>query len=242
MSSATSAGTASRSDRQPLGMRLRNRRKELGLTLQAVADGAGLSVGFISQVERDLASPSLTSLLAIARVLDMSVADILVAPGGDSAMTRQSRRPVYGPDPTVFGYERISANFPGHVLSGVIIHESPGYRSEPIRHEGEELFFMLEGSITVEIDGDCTVLHPGDSIHFDSMRRHSTWNHTVSPARILHVCTIDVFGDRQDRSAAEDSGKIRPGPHPESQDSSAPPARRRASVENGKLEQGRPLP
>ena len=240
MSSATSAGAAKRSDHRPLGMRLRNRRKELGLTLQAVADGAGLSVGFISQVERDLTSPSLTSLLAIAQVLDMSVADILVAPGGDSAMTRQSRRPVYGPDPDVFGYERISANFPGHVLSGVIIHESPGYRSEPIRHEGEEMFFMLEGSITVEVDGNCTVLHPGDSIHFDSMRRHSTWNHTVSPARILHVCTIDVFGDRQDRPATGGSTKVRSDPHPESRDSTAPTSQGRTSGKSGKQRRSKP--
>ncbi|MDE2793053.1 MAG: XRE family transcriptional regulator [Paracoccaceae bacterium] len=233
MSSGTGTGTTRRSDRQPVGIPLRNRRKELGLTLQAVADGAGLSVGFISQVERDLTSPSLTSLLAIARVLDIGVADILVAPGGESPMTRQFRRPVYGPDPEIFGYERISANFSGHVLSGVIIHESPGYRSEPIRHEGEELFYMLEGSITVEIDGECTVLHPGDSIHFDSMRRHSTWNHTLSPARILHVCTIDVFGDRQDEPATDEPATTGSHRSPRPQDAAAPTSRSRRSGRTG---------
>ncbi len=191
------------SDSQPLGQRLRNRRLKLGLTLQDVAIGAKLSVGFISQVERDLASPSLSSLVAIARVLGRSVADFLVAPEGSSPSTRQSRREVYGPNPAAFGYERISANFPGHVLSSVIIHETPGHRSEPIRHEGEELFYMLEGSITVEVDGNCTVLRPGDSMHFSSMLRHSTWNHTTRPAKFLHVCTMDVFGDADDLAGRE---------------------------------------
>ena len=42
----------------PLGKRLRDRRQQLGLTLKQVADGAGLSVGFISQIERGLNAPS----------------------------------------------------------------------------------------------------------------------------------------------------------------------------------------
>ncbi len=199
------------SDNQPLGQRLRNRRLKLGLTLQDVATGAKLSVGFISQVERDLASPSLSSLVGISRVLGRSVADFLVAPEGGSPSTRQSRRRVYGPDPAAFGYERISANFPGHVLSSVIIHETPGHRSEPIRHEGEELFYMLEGSITVEVDGDCTVLRPGDSMHFSSLLRHSTWNHTTRPAKFLHVCTMDVFGDANGPTG-QGTGSGDPGP------------------------------
>ena len=51
-----------------LGEALRARRKGLGLTMQAVADGAGLSVGFISRVERNLTAPSLGSFASIAEV------------------------------------------------------------------------------------------------------------------------------------------------------------------------------
>ncbi len=228
-------------DNQPLGQRLRNRRLKLGLTLQDVAIGAKLSVGFISQVERDLTSPSLSSLVAIARVLGRSVADFLVAPEGSSPSTRQSRRQVYGPDPAAFGYERISANFPGHILSSVIIHETPGHRSEPIRHEGEELFYMLEGSITVEVDGDCTVLRPGDSMHFSSMLRHSTWNHTTGPAKFLHVCTMDVFGDADDPTG-QGAGSGDPDPQqPEQQNPGAGGGTKRstASGVNPTNEKGR---
>lgn len=228
-------------DSQPLGKRLRNRRLKLGLTLQDVADGARLSVGFISQVERDLTSPSLSSLVGIARVLGRSVADFLVAPEGSSPSTRQSSREVYGPNPAAFGYERISANFPGHVLSSVIIHETPGHRSEPIRHEGEELFYMLEGSITVEVDGDCTVLRPGDSMHFSSMLRHSTWNHTTRPAKFLHVCTMDVFGDA-DGPAGQVTGSGKPDPRqPGQQNPETRGGRKRsaASGENPTKKKGR---
>jgi transcriptional regulator with XRE-family HTH domain len=178
-----------------VGERLRDRRKELGLTLKEVADGAGLSVGFISQLERGLAAPSLSSLAGISKVLGIHMSRFLSVPPGDKALTRNAQRAVYAVDAGALSYERLSAVFPGSVLNSVLIHEPPGHRSEPIRHEGEELFFVLDGSLTVEVDGKRTILSAGDSIHFASTRKHSTWNHTTSPTTILHVCTMDVFGD-----------------------------------------------
>ena len=181
-----------------LGARLRHRRLEMGLRLKEVAEQAGFSVGFISQIERDITTPSLTSLIAVARVLEHDVRDFLLQPRGDNAMTRQDERVVYGLKDGALRYERLSASFPGNVLSSVIIHEPPGHRDEPVAHEGEEIFFILEGAITVEIDGEVTVLHAGDSIHFPSTKRHATWNHTSAPTTILHTCTMDVFGDNID--------------------------------------------
>lgn len=185
----------------PLGERLRARRKALGLTLQAVADGAGLTAGFISQVERGLAAPSLSSLTAIARVLDLDPSALFEQPPVPGATTRHGDRPRYGLAPDRMSYERISSTFPGNVLRAVLIHEAPGHRSEPISHEGEELFFVLSGALTVELEGVCHRLEAGDSIHFASSRVHSTWNHTDSVTTILHVCTMDVFGDARRMAA-----------------------------------------
>ncbi|PHR21089.1 MAG: transcriptional regulator [Hoeflea sp.] len=179
----------------PLGTRLRARRRELKLTLKDVAEGAGLSVGFISQVERGLTVPSLSSLASIAAVLESHVTSFLAQPEGKSPHTRHNERPIYAVDKEALSYERLSTSFPGSVLNSVIVHEPPGYRSEPIQHVGEEMFFVLQGAITLEVDNETTVLEAGDSIHFASMRRHSSWNHTAEPATILHVCTMDVFGD-----------------------------------------------
>lgn len=180
---------------EPLGTRLRERRRELGLTLKAVADAAGLSVGFISQVERDLTAPSLSSLASISRVLQTPITKFLAQPRGGQPHTRHDERPVYAVQANGLQYERLSARFPGNVLNSVIVHEPPGMRSEPIRHEGEEMFFILKGAITIEVEDEVTVLSAGDSIHFDSTRRHSSWNHTTETVSILHVCTMDVFGD-----------------------------------------------
>lgn len=184
-------------DENPLGSRLRKRRQQLGLTLKEVAVGAGLSVGFISQIERGITAPSLSSLVSVSRVLGMEVGEFLTQPRSDGALTRQDQRPVYAVSPNSLTYERISSAFPGNVLRSVIIHEPPGHRSEPIAHEGEEMFYLLEGAVTVEVAGERTVLEAGDSLHFASTKIHSSWNHTDRPATILWVGTMDVFGDER---------------------------------------------
>ena len=60
------------------------------------------------------------------------------------------------------------------------------------RVEQGDMLFVLEGSLTVEVDEERSVLQRGDSIHFPSSKVHSTWNHSDTPATILWVGTMDV--------------------------------------------------
>ena len=179
-----------------LGGRLRLRRKELKLSMKEVAISSGLSIGFISQVERGLTSPSLTSLTAIANFLRSDVTNFLSQPKSKSSITRHQERDVYTINKNGLQYERLSDSFPGHTLNSVIIHEMPGHKTESISHEGEEFFFILEGAITIYIDDVVNILEAGDSLHFDSSRSHSAWNHTNKVTTVLHVCTMNVFGDQ----------------------------------------------
>ncbi len=178
-----------------LGAQLRRCRKDAGLTMQYVADNAGLSVGFISQVERGLTVPSLSSLRAIAGVLGKPISRFLDQPSGSADATRGGDRVSYSIGDGPLSYERISAKFPGSTIRSVIVHEPPGHRAEPISHVGEELFYVLAGELTVEIEGERTILRQGDSIHFDSTKTHSIWNHTSQAASLLWCGTMDVFGE-----------------------------------------------
>lgn len=178
-----------------LGEMLRGCRKEAKLTMQFVADNAGLSVGFISQVERGLTVPSLSSLRSIAGVLGKPMSHFLEQPDSDRETTREKDRVNYSVGKGALSYERISAKFPGSTIRSVIVHEPPGYRNEPISHAGEELFYMLKGEITVEVEGKRNILRAGDSMHFDSHKTHSTWNHTSETASMLWCGTMDVFDE-----------------------------------------------
>lgn len=178
------------------------------MTLREVADEAGFSVGFISQIERGITIPSLTSLVAVCRVLKVDAGSFFNSQKPNSAFTRRDNRAVYGlggESSRAVTYERLSASFPGNVLRSTIIHEPPGYRSEPMSHEGEEIFFILEGALTIEVDGERTVLGAGDSAHFPSTRTHTTWNHTSQTTTVFHTCTMDVFGDGAPSGSAETS-------------------------------------
>jgi transcriptional regulator with XRE-family HTH domain len=189
---------------QAFGARLRLRRRELGLTLKEVADGSGLSVGFISQIERGITTPSLSSLASVSRVLKVPLSEFLTQPAKTtSPATRHGQRPHFAIGGNSLVYERLSASFPGCVLRTLIIHEPPGHRSEPISHDGEEIFYILDGALTVEVGADKHILETGDSIHFPSKLVHSSWNHTNRPATILHTCTMDVFGDSDADNAPE---------------------------------------
>lgn len=178
-----------------LGDALRNRRKVLGLTMQTVADAAGLSVGFISQVERGITSPSLASLASLADVLQTDITSFLQTPPTSGQTTHEVSRLAYSVNGADVSYERLSTTFPGSKVHSVIVHEPPGHRVEPISHYGEEMFYIIDGEITVEIEGEIEILTKGDSIHFDSRRVHSTWNHSTTSASILWCGTMDVFGD-----------------------------------------------
>ncbi|MQY44402.1 cupin domain-containing protein [Epibacterium sp. SM1969] len=179
----------------PLGEALRARRKELKLSMQTVADRAGLSVGFVSQVERGQSAPSLVSLSSIAAILELPLGSLLDQPSEKPSSTSQGARDKFSVADNELVYERLSTTFNHSRLHSLIVHEPPGHRYEPISHPGEELFYMLSGTITIEIDGEVSVLGPGDSIHFDSYRTHSSWNHGSEVASFLWCGTMDVFGE-----------------------------------------------
>lgn len=165
------------------------------MTLQAVARAASLTTGFISQVERDIAAPSLSSLTSIAHALGAHISDFLQPPRNANEMTRADLREMYTLPGAVISYERLSTSFPGSQLTTVVLHHPPKHESEPMRHRGEELYFILEGEVTVYVDDENTVLRSGDSIHFESTRLHHVLNHTDKPAKMLVCNTMDVFGD-----------------------------------------------
>jgi len=177
-----------------LGKSLRAKRKKLGLTMQCVADAAGLSVGFISQVERGITTPSLGSLTTLAKVLQTDTRDFLNPPELVQTDHLRSSETNFS-DSTNIAYERLSTKFAGSTLHSVIINEPPGFRHEPTSHNGEELFFVVQGELTVELEGDKKILCEGESVHFNSQRVHSVWNHSTKNASIMWCGTTDIFAE-----------------------------------------------
>lgn len=185
-----------------VGALIRARRRQLHMTLQALADAAGISVGYVSQVERDLATPSLGTLAQIARSLDVGVDYFIATPDAGEALSRAGERTSFSVSGSSILYERIGADFAGNVLSSFILTIPPGYRSETVSHEGEEIIYLLEGNLTVRVEPDEVRLGPGDGFHFRGNRPHTWWNDTEQPVRLLWTGTVPMFRPRAPQSAS----------------------------------------
>jgi quercetin dioxygenase-like cupin family protein/DNA-binding XRE family transcriptional regulator len=183
------------------------------MTLEALGKSADVSVGYLSQVERDHATPSLGTLAQIARALGVGIDYFVSAPTAQTALSRANERSRFSLDDSSIVYERLGADFPGNMLSSFIMIVPPGYRSETVAHEGEEILYVLEGDITHRLDSDEMVMSAGDCLHFRGNRPHSWSNHTDKPARLLWTGTLTLF-----RSTARPSRQVgavaKPGPKP----------------------------
>lgn len=201
---AGSALTKAEAEGHPrVGALIRARRRQQHMTLEALGKSAEVSVGYLSQVERDHATPSLGTLAQIARALGVGIDYFVSAPTAQNALTREAERNRFSLDGSSIVYERLGADFPGNQLSSFIMTVPPGYRSETVAHEGEEILYVLQGAITQRLDGEEMVMSSGDSLHFRGNRPHSWSNHTDQPARLLWTGTLTLF-----RSSAKPSRQV----------------------------------
>ena len=136
-----------------IGPAIRKRRKQLKLTLQAFSDKSGVSVGYLSQVERDNATPSLGTLAQISAALDVGLDYFISASKPSDGLTHANKRPLFALDDSSLRYEALGADFPGSEMSSYILHIPAGYVSETVSHEGEEIIFVLDGEIQQTLDG-----------------------------------------------------------------------------------------
>lgn len=184
-----------------VGSLIRARRKQLGMTLQQLGDASALSVGYLSQVERDHATPTLGSLAGIAKALGVGLDYFVAQPRAQDALTRSETRPRFSISGSAVSYERLATEFAGSQLSSFLLTVPPGYASETVSHEGEELIYILEGSITQFLDGEAMVMKAGDSLHYRGNTPHAWSNPNETPAKILWTGTLTVLNAGDDKTS-----------------------------------------
>jgi transcriptional regulator with XRE-family HTH domain len=171
------------------GGRIRAMRRAVDMTLQQLADASGVSVGFLSLVERDKATPSLGSLASIAAALGVDVEVFISTPKPSQSVTRAGERAPFFLSDRSLRYEQISTPLEGGSLTSLIIEMPKGYMSELTSHVGEELIMVLEGQVSHTLGDASLILNPGDSMHFMGDTPHSFGNHGSGIARMIWVGT-----------------------------------------------------
>ncbi len=195
MSSPTPANPA-----LALGGLLRKRRKQMELTLKVLSDRAGVSAGYLSLIERDMAVPSLGTLAQLADALDVSIDYFVKSTKPADALSRASGREKFSIAGSSITYEALSNDYPGSEISSYIMHVPANYTSETVSHEGEEIIFILEGTIEQTLDGQTFTMTAGDSLHYSGTVPHSWANPSDNEAKILwsgRLTVLNASGTRK---------------------------------------------
>lgn len=178
---------------QALGHHVRAIRHDLDLTVSDLASAAGISVGMLSKIENGLISPSLSTLQAIAGVLNVPISTLFttfeekrdcsyVPAGGGVRIERRGTKVGHL-------YELL-----GHAVGGEVAvepylitlsEEAVPYTG--FRHAGVEFIHMLAGEVVYRHGERTYHLRPGDSLLFDSAATHGPEELLVRPMRYLSI-------------------------------------------------------
>jgi transcriptional regulator with XRE-family HTH domain len=149
-------------------------RANRGMTIGELARRAGVSNGLLSQLERGMGNPSIETLSRLARTLAIPIGSFFesVSAIADDVVHPHTRRHLVLADGSMT-YQLLVPDMQG-ALSMLYIELPPGFTNKdaPFNHNGEEIVFVLSGSIEIHIGDRTRLLEPGDSIRFSSAIDH----------------------------------------------------------------------
>ncbi len=174
-----------------IGLRLRLFRQERGLTLQQLADGVGLSVSYLSQVENGKASPSIATLVRIAEGLGVRTvdffADELVEEPPVMLRSQWTRLTIPGWEAELSQLVHLAGDKRMQPFHTVVPPGGGTFRD--YSHPGEEFGFILEGSLTLYLGDEVHELPSNAAVYFSSLIPHHWENHGEKPCRLIWVLT-----------------------------------------------------
>lgn len=175
-----------------LGLRLRLVRTSRGLSLAEVAEQVGISVGFLSAIERSAMNASVSTLRNLAKFYKLNILDFFDQSGNRQYLVRPSeRRQLQASD----GVRMELLAWGNPVMEPHLFHVAPGAGSGEgeYAHEGEEFLFVLSGELDLVVHGTDYKLKKGDSFYFESTTPHRWSNSATKEAVILWVNTPPTF-------------------------------------------------
>ena len=176
-----------------IGDEIRGLRKAQGLTLKQVAAAAGISVGYLSEIERNITRLPIGVLKSICDVFGVHMnwffrAGKLGPTHERDIVVRAANRPRLSFTGLGITEELLSPNLNGQ-LELLISTIAPGADSDDYTHDGSEAGLVLDGTLDLWVDGAQLRLESGDSFAFSSTRQHRCANPGRKPTRVLWVIT-----------------------------------------------------
>lgn len=195
------------------GSRIREMRKKRGLTLKEVAEATGYTIGHISQIERDLKSPSLVALRKIAACLNCSEVWLIMDDSELSAksseegkkskesylMRKENRIPMKIPEIDVSYSIFTPSKLPNAQeaqMTGLIVRLKPNtWVTEKMISHGnyDESLLLLKGELELRIDNSTYMIYEGDSFYIPKNCLHNYLNTSDEEATIIVYFSQSVY-------------------------------------------------
>jgi transcriptional regulator with XRE-family HTH domain len=181
-----------------LGPVIRRARQKHRLTLQQVADRSELSVSYISQIERNLLTPSVGTLKRIASALDIPAGDLMFAPQPGSTrrmvavMRKGQHKRLAFPESSIT-YSLLTPDLRRRSSALWLVAEPGAESGSAMTHEGEDIVIVLKGRLSVDVAGTWHDLDAGDSITFNSELSHRWCNRSGRVAEAIWISSPPSF-------------------------------------------------
>lgn len=175
-----------------IGNKIKRLRLQLNLSQAELADRCELTKGYISQLENDLTSPSISTLCDILSALGTDLAEFFKKEGEEKI--------VFSSDDFIEKHENgmllkwIIPNAQKNEMEPVLVELLTGASTSlDFPHEGEEFGYVLEGKISIELDKNKYVCKKGETFYYRADKSHSITNVGKNMAKFLWISTPPNF-------------------------------------------------
>lgn len=175
-----------------IGQKIKNLRLRNGLTLEELASRSELTKGFLSQVERDLASPSISTLSDILEALGENLSDFFIEDKNEQyAFTKED---FFVDDQEDYQITWVIPNAQKNKMEPIIIDIRPSKHSMIIEpHEGEEFGYVLSGEIYVVFDDFETKIKSGETFYLFGNKKHYLLNKSKKTTKVMWITNPPIF-------------------------------------------------
>ncbi len=168
-----------------LGMRIQRLRKNKELSLEFLSNETGRTVEFLEKIEKDEIIPPVAMLLKLSRALEVDSAELLQ----NDAKAAERRTEAVRRRTDHYAYQLLTKESGHKHLKGFLVTIDPSRDLEKAvyQHDGEELIYVLGGSVEVTVGENLNRLEQGQCLHFNSNLLHKLTNTGDAPCELLVV-------------------------------------------------------
>ena len=176
-----------------IGERIRNLRQSSNLTQEELAERAGLTKGFISQIERDLTSISLDSLVQLLEALDENISDFFREAAAEKIVYQEKDRVLIDKE-KIDKFELLIPGSTNRRLEPILLTLKQGQATPKEKpHEGEEFGYVLRGKVDLRFGKDVLQMKKGECFYFSAEKEHWLQNTSSQSAVVLWISSPPYF-------------------------------------------------